>query len=175
MKIKSLKNVAIGTLLCSCLSMAWKLDLWGQVVGVFSTITATGPISVSGTGTFSGANGSLAYGRAGIGDMDFVAANGGASPAFEWYFLLGSTPTVEMSLGTTGILTVNNGIDTNHVSATSVATTVFTFATLPSAAISGVGTHVTISDGSGAANAACAGGGSNFMLAISNGTTWSCH
>jgi hypothetical protein len=52
---------------------------------------------------------------------------------------------------------------------------IYTIATLPSAATAGAGTQVTVSDATTFTPGTCTGGGSDYMIAISNGTTWSCH
>lgn len=50
----------------------------------------------------------------------------------------------------------------------------YTVATLPTASSLGAGTTVIVTDATAAANP-CVGGSTNYMLAITNGTTWSCH
>jgi hypothetical protein len=76
-----------------------------------------------------------------------------------------------LSVGTTSQFQVNTTGDTT---AASVKTTVYTVATLPSAATLGAGAHVVVSDGAGTPPT-CTGGGSNYQIALSNGTTWTCH
>jgi hypothetical protein len=71
-----------------------------------NTVTSNFSLVNGQPSSFSGANGYTAYGRNGTGDMDFVAANSGASPSFSWYFLLGTTATQEMSLNQAGRLIV---------------------------------------------------------------------
>lgn len=61
------------------------------------------------------------------------------------------------------------------VVAVPIKTPNFTVSTLPSASTSGVGAQVTISDATTFTPGTCTGGGSDYMIAISNGTTWSCH
>lgn len=51
----------------------------------------------------------------------------------------------------------------------------FTVSTLPSASTAGAGAMVRVSDASTFTVGTCTGGGSDFMIAISNGSTWSCH
>lgn len=51
----------------------------------------------------------------------------------------------------------------------------YTVATLPTAASAQAGAQVTVTDATTFTPGACVGGGSDFMIAISNGTTWSCH
>jgi hypothetical protein len=52
---------------------------------------------------------------------------------------------------------------------------VYTVANLPSAAISGNGTHVDVSDATTFTPGSCVGGGTNRMIAVSDGTSWTCH
>lgn len=51
----------------------------------------------------------------------------------------------------------------------------YTVATLPSAVTAAAGAQVTVTDATTFTPGTCTGGGSDFMIAISNGTTWSCH
>lgn len=50
-----------------------------------------------------------------------------------------------------------------------------TVAGLPSAATAGAGTMIPVSDASTFTVGTCTGGGSDYMIAVSNGTSWSCH
>jgi hypothetical protein len=52
---------------------------------------------------------------------------------------------------------------------------VYTVSTLPSASSLTAGTQVTVSDASSFTPGTCTGGGSDYMIAITNGSTWSCH
>jgi hypothetical protein len=52
---------------------------------------------------------------------------------------------------------------------------VYTVSTLPSAATAGAGAMVQVSDATSFTPGTCTGGGSDYMLAVSNGSTWSCH
>jgi hypothetical protein len=91
--------------------------------GTFTTLDATSvsantvvsnSASVNGQpAAFAGLNGFTAYGRNGTGDMDFIAANNGASPSFCWYFLLGTTADEEMCLNQAAQLSVAGGIASN--------------------------------------------------------------
>lgn len=51
----------------------------------------------------------------------------------------------------------------------------FTVATLPSAATAFAGTTLIVTDSATFTPGTCTGGGSDYMLAVSNGTTWTCH
>lgn len=55
-------------------------------------------------------------------------------------------------------------------------TAVYTVATLPSASSLPAGTQATVSDGLAiTATNPCSGGGSTYQIAITNGSSWSCH
>lgn len=54
-------------------------------------------------------------------------------------------------------------------------TATYTVSGLPSAASVGAGTFAIVTDASTATIGTCTGGGSTVMLAVSNGTTWTCH
>lgn len=51
----------------------------------------------------------------------------------------------------------------------------YTVATLPSAATAQAGAQVIVTDGTATGNPCPTGGGTLFLIAISNGSTWSCH
>jgi hypothetical protein len=168
------------------LTLATTTAVHAQVPLSGSTITATTsvttpyvfstglPASISGT-----SGGYTGWGKNGTGDFDFFAANNGSSPSFYWYFLLGSTQTAEMFLDTGGNLHVPNGnVTANSLSAAaSVALPHYTAATIPSAVTLGAGATVVVSDCNvmALASTICAGGGTNYMLAISNGANWTMH
>jgi hypothetical protein len=111
--------------------------------------------------------------------MDFTAANNGASPSFYWYFLLGSTMTPEMFLDVSANLHVpNGGVSALNITGTvEVTTQHYTVATLPSASTAGTGAMVVITDctTSSVSQTQCTGGGTNVMLGVSNGSTWTVH
>lgn len=52
---------------------------------------------------------------------------------------------------------------------------VYTVSTLPSASTAGAGAALMVSDASSFVPGTCTGSGSDYVLAISNGSTWSCH
>jgi hypothetical protein len=52
---------------------------------------------------------------------------------------------------------------------------VYTVSTLPSASSVAAGTQVVITDATTFTVGTCTGGGSDTMIAVSNGTSWSCH
>ncbi len=52
---------------------------------------------------------------------------------------------------------------------------IFTVATLPLPSALGAGAMVSVSDASTYTPGTCTGGGTDYMIAISNGTSWSCH
>jgi hypothetical protein len=67
------------------------------------------------------------------------------------------------------------GVATTTYAFGSVQLKVYTVSTLPPASSLPAGTQVIVSDSIGYAPGACKGGGSDYMLAISNGSSWSCH
>jgi hypothetical protein len=84
---------------------------------------------------------------------------------------------VTINAGTTGTpATPDLGITAGHVvtASTGIRPPVYTVSTLPSAATLGAGTTVVVSDGAGTPPT-CTGSGSNYQIALSNGTTWTCH
>jgi len=58
---------------------------------------------------------------------------------------------------------------------TSYKTTPLTVATLPSASTAGNGAMIVVSDSTSFTLGTCTGGGSYTMIAVSNGSSWSCH
>jgi hypothetical protein len=75
-------------------------------------------------------------------------------------------------------IAIGNGTQGDHsaqVVLGSVKATVYTVSTLPSASTLGAGAQVTVSDATTFTPGTCTGGGSDYMLAVSNGTSWSCH
>lgn len=178
-----MKRLLISLSILAALSAA---AAYGQVPINASTVSATvslgAPVVATNYGQvngqpagYSGNLGFTSYGKNGTGDFDFVAANSGASPSFEWYFLLGSTVTQEMFLDQNANLHVPNGGVTSLsvTSATSVNPHTYTVATLPGASVVGVGGMVIVSDGNNTVGT-CTGGGSTFMIAVSTGSAWSC-
>jgi hypothetical protein len=131
------------------------------------------PASIAGTSA-----GYTGWGKNGSGDMDFAAANSGASPSFYWYFLLGSSLTAEMYLDSNANFHVpNGGITTQSLTATVSANLPHcTVAALPSPVTLGVGGSVIVTDcTSYTPGPLCTGGGSDVMVAVSNGTVWTVH
>jgi hypothetical protein len=63
----------------------------------------------------------------------------------------------------------------NQVAVNAVAPKTYTVATLPSASTLGAGAMVVVTDASSFTPGTCTGSGSDYMIAVSNGTTWSCH
>ncbi len=143
-----------------------------QVPLVGSSLSVNNVPSTAGT-----AAGYFGYGNGGTGDADVIAANNGSSPSINFYFLLGTTLTKELSINTNGNLISPNGIQGSNVTATSTYTVPrYTVGTLPSAAVAGTGGMALVTDASSATvGSTCAGGGSTLMIAISTGSVWTCH
>jgi hypothetical protein len=174
--------LALSLLASGCATVAHAQVPISGSTGTFSS-TVTAPIfegdyslmnffpgSIAGTSA-----GYTGWGKNGTGDMDFAAANNGASPSFFWYFLLGSSMTAEMDLDTNGNLHVLNGgvLATNVTGTVAVTTQHYTVATLPSAASLGLGSMVVVTDGNGTIGP-CTGGASTIMIAVSTGSAWTC-
>lgn len=100
--------------------------------------------------------------------------NGSTSQSDNWFWTetlgTGTNPTSTYALnhsGSTGALAVLFPM---------LATTVYTVATLPAAATLHSGTQVTVSDCTTfTPGALCTGGGSDYMIAVTNGTVWTVH
>jgi hypothetical protein len=71
----------------------------------------------------------------------------------------------------TGAMTLNL---IGTLNSTNHKTAAYTVATLPAATV-GAGITVTVTDATSFTPGTCTGGGSDYMIAVSNGTTWSCH
>lgn len=86
---------------------------------------------------------------------------------------------VNLYAGTSGTpATADLGISsTTHVAkaGTGVLTPIYTVATLPAASSLPAGTQVTVSDANSFTPGTCTGSGTDYMIAITNATSWSCH
>jgi hypothetical protein len=81
----------------------------------------------------------------------------------------GSNPTSTLTFlhsGTTGGASF---------SVPAIGTILYNVGSLPSAASLPLGTQVTVKDATTFTPGTCTGGGSDYMIAITNGSTWSCH
>lgn len=143
--------------------------------------------------------GSIANGQTGILLNQYVSGNGSNSPVITMNTTGsgGTTGSFQMQAAGNGIATpcwrffgIIGGTNFNNCLSFSGATgfglgtigfsgpislPTFTVSTLPSASTAGAGAMVRVSDASTFTVGTCTGGGSDFMIAISNGTTWSCH
>jgi len=63
----------------------------------------------------------------------------------------------------------------NNVIVPGLSAAVYTVATLPAASSVRAGTQVVVSDATTFTPGTCTGGGSDYMIAVSNTATWSCH
>lgn len=101
--------------------------------------------------------------------LGFFGSNGGS--IVEVVSVARTAPAKSLAIDASGKATFINSI-----TGVNVKTTVYTVATLPAATSLPAGTQVTVSDGLAiTATNPCTGGGSTFQIAITNGTTWSCH
>ncbi len=88
----------------------------GQFTTISSLAAVTNSQFVNGkASSYAGAIANAsAFNIEGGGDADFIAANGGASPKFNWYYQLGpGSPTKIMFVDPTGILNEPYGINAN--------------------------------------------------------------
>lgn len=85
----------------------------------------------------------------------------GVANKFFWYNV--ASTALEATLDLSG----------NFVS-NSLKSKVYTVSTLPTASTLSAGTQVVVSDGAGTPPT-CTGSGTNYQIAITNATTWSCH
>jgi hypothetical protein len=110
------------------------------------------------------------------------SAGSATTPAFSFasatgYGMWVASGAVRLSANTLDILDCNtggctvNGLMTSNYFNPSVTTV----GLLGSAAGHGAGTQKVVSDASNALGATCVGGGTTYMIALSNGTTWTCH
>lgn len=92
--------------------------------------------------------------------------------------LVNITNSGNVSIGDTTATSMFNVGTANQFQVTSagiVTIPIYAIASLPSAATSGAGAHVIVSDALTYTPGTCTNGGSDYMIAVSNGTTWSCH
>lgn len=98
-----------------------------------------------------------------IGNVLSTAATSGNGSAFLNDTGLAGNGATAPTVNTTGSETLAGILTLPH----------FTVATLPSA--SAIGGSVVVTDASTFTPGTCTGGGSDTMIAVSNGTSWSCH
>jgi len=137
-------------------------------------------IFVQGASNTNIISGNNLYGTAATDDIalagavtDSVIANNTIVGTTTTAISLSATSARTHGLETNGINVVGTPIN-NAGNNPTVFGTVYTVATLPSASLLGAGSQVTVSDGAGTPPT-CTGGGSNYQIAVSNGTAWSCH
>ncbi len=61
------------------------------------------------------------------------------------------------------------------LTAAALQSKLYTVSTLPAASSLAAGTQLTVSDDTSYTPGSCTGGGSDYMIAITNGSSWSCH
>jgi hypothetical protein len=78
--------------------------------------------------------------------------------------------------GTLNLGSTNATVNTSgNLTVASVKAATYTVSTLPSASTLGAGALVVVTDATSFTPGTCTGGGSDTMIAVSNGTSWSCH
>lgn len=145
----------------------------GSVIAALSTGTTGAVINGLGTGiaqtnnnealfgfTYAGGAGSTAnYATVGLyGDADILNVFGTGDVS------IGSTTDPGVALGVNGA-----------IKSTSIKTSTYTVSTLPAATSLAAGTQVVVTDATSFTPGTCTGGGSDYMIAVTNGTAWSCH
>lgn len=112
------------------------------------------------------------------------AWNGTVAIADSWSFTdtlgTGTNPASTLILshsGSSGVTSVSfPSLSAPTVTATTALKTAsYTVSGLPSAATAGAGAIVRVSDSTSFTAGPCTGGGSDTMLAVSDGTSWTCH
>jgi hypothetical protein len=78
-----------------------------------------------------------------------------------------SGPRERINALPSGVIGIANGL--------AQLTVAFTVSTLPSASSVGANTMALVTDSMTFTPGTCTGGGGDYMIAVSNGTTWSCH
>jgi hypothetical protein len=182
--------LSLSLLASGCAAYA-QVPLQGSTVN--ASVSMTTPFSLANytevqsnpsVGVALSSLGFTAWGKNGTGDMDFIATNGGAAPTFYWWYATGIGPTftIPMFLDSSENLHVPLGsINSLTYHATQfIINASYTVATLPAAATVGAGGMVQVTDCTsftpGPLASSCGtGGGSDNMLAISNGSTYTVH
>lgn len=121
-----------------------------------------------------------------IGISNFVfVAQARSNPGIIVTFTPGAGTFLSSSGGTATTLVMTSGQrcvisspdNTNYLAGCTAARHLanYTVSTLPSASAVGAGAQALVTDASTFTVGTCTGGGSNPMIAVSNGTSWSCH
>jgi hypothetical protein len=103
----------------------------------------------------------------GVGNSS-VDASAGVCPASNlWYMgnYTSGTCTLAESMDSTNVHKFNFGL----------AAHAYTVSALPTASTLAAGTQLVVSDAASFTPGPCTGGGSDYMIAVTNGTAWSCH
>lgn len=163
----------------------------------------TGNETHTGTETFVGITGTGTIGTIGLGTTALGAANAwtgneshSGTETFNGPFHIGTSscitflfggPALCATTGSTGVIQQTGTVNSSPLGAiacfdandntTNVGCRLssYTVSTLPSASSAGVGTAVVVTDATTFTVGTCTGGGSDTMIAVSNGSTWSCH
>lgn len=112
----------------------------------------------------------VASARTGSGVITFTAAAG--------TFLNSSGGTATTKVMTAGeTCSISSPDNTNYLARCAAAPRLasYTVATLPSASTVGAGAQMLVTDSASVTPGSCTGGGGNAMIAVSDGTNWSCH
>jgi hypothetical protein len=154
-------------------------------IGFSEVGVCTSPTTIlHDTGSYSsvvGPNGTIAGSIESSGGFEATGLLGG------YYFsqpdIYGtSTPALtrtagisQLSAGVLSVDTTSQGNGLGRFQMAAITTQTFTVSTLPSASSLPAGTQVVVSDASTFTPGTCTGGGSDYMIAITSGSAWSCH
>ena len=106
--------------------------------------------------------------------LGFTASSSNAFAANDTAFSRTAAGIVAVGNGTQG--NASGTINAATVAATTLLKTASTVvASLPAAATAGAGAIIVVTDANSATIGACTGGGSTRMIAMSDGTSWTCH
>lgn len=137
---------------------------------VLYTNTAAVAVSLPDPSTLGSNFVFVAQARAGSGLITFTAAAG--------TFLNSSSGTATTQVMTPGeTCSLSTPDNTNYLARCAAAPNlaVYTVAALPSASTVGAGAQMLVTDSASFTPGTCTGSGSNAMIAVSDGTNWSCH
>jgi hypothetical protein len=118
--------------------------------------------------------------RAGASGVGYAATGSIQCLGFMPSFITANSAAPDTCLwrNAAGVMNIGNGTQgdrSGKLNVGSLNLSSYTIATLPSAATAGAGTSVMVTDATTFTPGTCTGGGVNFMIAVTNGTTWSCH
>lgn len=167
-------------------TMCFSIDNSGNLPFVISSMGAAGPYEIEIAANLKW-NGNLLTGIAGKG-ANLLTYTGAAATSGHLFAANTDGTATDSGIDPATLATLAGGntfagsnvfsLDTvfsQRVAAASLNTAVFTVATLPVATDLPAGTQVIVSDSASFTPGVCAGAGTNLMIAVTDGTTWTCH